>query len=82
MLTFILGFLLGGMFGVFTIAMTVSAKQADEAIRTKKQSNPTTCGFATQIGAALRCSFCQQQKISVISKATSFLLLAHTERKT
>jgi LPS O-antigen subunit length determinant protein (WzzB/FepE family) len=33
MLTFILGFLLGGMFGVFTIAMTVSAKQADEAMQ-------------------------------------------------
>jgi hypothetical protein len=36
MLTFILGFLLGGILGVFTIAMVVSAKQADEAIRTKK----------------------------------------------
>ena len=33
MLTFILGFLLGGMLGVFTIAMAVSAKQADEAMQ-------------------------------------------------
>lgn len=30
MLTFLLGLLLGGILGVFTIAMTVSAKRADE----------------------------------------------------
>ncbi len=33
MIAFLIGFLLGGMLGVFTIAMTVSAKQADEAMQ-------------------------------------------------